>query len=229
MSSIPRPLVILMLFPIATTAWCQAPSRDCATHDILPKWSVKRTGQNNYRFVIDATGVTSCIKYYDIEFVAHLLDAKGAVVTTRRFAAPNYAINGPTVITIDFTYAAENVVNINGVAMNCKKRTVGVLPGPQDDPLDNPTLQQRARIQATHQDELRSYTPWHDVAIDYEEDTVPGIRAPGEARMICSSRNFARTDIVGDHTDPCADIRNAAHEIERDRQQQFGDPILPTK
>src|SRR5260370_34788404 len=74
----------------------------CEGHGGAPAWSLKVLKTRSVRFTIDAHLIDTCTEYYDLEFLAEFLNAKGSSIEVHRFTAPGVTINGPTIRSFDF-------------------------------------------------------------------------------------------------------------------------------
>jgi len=197
------------------------PQRDCSTHDSSPEWSQKLLDGGKVRFTIDAAGIGTCVEYYDIEFVAQLLSASGAILATKRFAAVNVTLASPTIISLDFVLGVASVAKVNGLSMNCKKRLFGGLPGPpKEDTGSGPNIGDL--IEKSFQKERRSYDDWH---VGYEADYSESI-FPNSDELACSAGQLKDTGKVGDSA-ACAEVKRAAAQAIKARQEKLGEPIMP--
>ncbi len=187
----------------------------------LPEWGAKLTGNRHVRFTIDASRVDTCTEYFDLEFVADLLNSKGTPIAIRRFAAPGTTINGPTVRSFDFSIPYDGVAKVKGRALRCKKRKLGGLPEDPKPDRDDPVVEEARAIAKSFETEKKSYDEWLDVGEpEYFEVYVLGTK-----EMMCRSGSLEKTGRQGDSS-TCSDVIRTAEELARKKYEQFGDPIL---
>jgi hypothetical protein len=186
-----------------------------------PEWGVKLLGDRYVRFTIDASLVDTCTEYYDLEFVAELLNSQGAAVATRRFAAPNIKISGPTIRSFDFSYREQEVARIRGLALRCKKRKIGGLPEAPGDSFDDPVIGYARSLTRSFEAEKKSYQQWLGVNVEYYEAYIRSSN-----QMVCSGGSLEKTGTQGDSS-TCSDVVRAAEELAKKKYDQFGAPVLP--
>jgi hypothetical protein len=223
-----RTIMSLMFFLLqAGIALAQSPAHQtfgpCARHSVAISWGVRMIGKNQIRFTIDATGADVCTQYYDLEFVAQLLNAQGRQIAKRRFAVTD-SIASPTILSFDFPITDPAIVQVKGVALYCKKRISGSLPGadPREDNSD-PDIVRATELRDSFKDEVSSYDEWLGATADYVETHPVGTNI-----IICESGSLSAT--ANDKADDkCSDIKKAAEDLAKKRNEQFGDAITPTK
>jgi hypothetical protein len=187
----------------------------CLTHSEGMQWGVALTSKRQIRFQIDDAAGDKCTIYFDLEFVVSLLDASGKQIAIRRFSVPD-EFAGPSATSYDFPIGETAVARVKGLALHCKKRLVGGLPGPgESGGLDDPDQPLRNGLRERLEKEKDSYTEWLRADFDYVE-------LVSKSGTTCGKEGTPATI-------DCATARLDAEKLKDKRKEQFGEAVEPPK
>jgi hypothetical protein len=189
----------------------------CSVHSEGIEWGVKITSKRQIRFTVDDTGGDKCTIYSDLDFVVSMLNASGKEVVIRRFSVPD-SISGPSAPSYEFPISNAGVVGVKGLALHCKVRFVGGLPGPGEEQSDgsNTDLHTRSVLRKELKKEKASYKEWFGAQADYAEYI-------SESGTTCQSLRAGKED---PKKVDCPTAEQEAEDLKNKRTEQFGEAIV---